>query len=89
MMKRLGFPSFRSAGPLAVLAAIGLALGLSPANHLLAGEANEGYEFHGVVQGLPSGSTLVGDWKVGDKVIHVTAATAFPKERKRHTDRDG
>ncbi len=32
-------------------------------------------ELHGDVQSLPSGSTLVGDWKVKDVIVHVSAST--------------
>jgi len=43
-------------------------------------ETSEGFEFQGVVQGLPSGASLSGDWTVSGKVIHVSAATLFPRE---------
>lgn len=61
---------------------LALALVLLPAARLSAEgtEANEGYEFHGVVQGLPTGTTPVGDWTVSGKIVHVSAATLFPKE---------
>lgn len=32
------------------------------------------------MQGLPSGSGLIGDWTVSGKIVHVSAATLFPKE---------
>jgi hypothetical protein len=43
-------------------------------------ETTETPSFQGMVQGLPSTSTLIGDWTVSGKIVHVTAATMFPKE---------
>jgi hypothetical protein len=65
-----------------------LALAVFPAARLAAdegetgdtGETSEGFEFQGVVQGLPNGAGLSGDWTVSGKVIHVSAATLFPTE---------
>src|ERR1700682_4703945 len=67
---------------------LAVALAVFPAARLLADEGEtsettettEGPSFQGVVQGLPSGSTLSGDWTVSGKIVHVSAATLFPKE---------
>ena len=75
-------PRSRYFGTLVAFTLLALALVLLPAARLSAegAEANEGYEFHGVVQGLPTGTGQVGDWTVSGKVIHVSAATLFPEE---------
>lgn len=75
-------PRSRYFGALVAFTLLALVLVLLPASRLLAEgeEANEGYEFHGVVQGLPAGTTPVGDWTVSGKIVHVSAATLFPKE---------
>jgi hypothetical protein len=33
------------------------------------------FEFSGKVESLPEGGGLVGDWKVGDRIVHVTTST--------------
>lgn len=75
-------PRLRRLLTLATLSLSALALVMLSASRLSAegAESNEGYEFHGVVQALPTGANTNGDWTVSGKVIHVSAATLFPKE---------
>jgi hypothetical protein len=78
----------RDFGTLAAFMALTLALILFPVSRLGAEgtetgggtETSEGYEFHGVVQGLPTGPSQIGDWTISGKIIHVSAATLFAKE---------
>ena len=72
----------RHFGTLVAFALLAIALVLSPVSRLAAEgtEPSEGFEFHGIVQGLPTGPSQIGDWTVAGKIIHVSAATLFPQE---------
>ncbi len=48
-----------------------------------ASSSNDPNEFYGKIESLPAATNLVGDWKVGGRTIHVTAATSI--ERKYGT----
>jgi hypothetical protein len=54
----------------AVLAVLATAI---PATAAFASTDHE-FKFQGAIQGLPSGG-LIGDWKVGGRTVHVSAAT--------------
>jgi hypothetical protein len=81
-------PRLRDLGTLIAFTALALALVLFPVSRLGAEgtetsggtETSEGYEFHGVIQGLPTGPGQIGDWTVSGKIIHVSAATLLAKE---------
>jgi len=75
-------PRLRHIGTLVVFMALALAVVLLPVSRLSAEgtETSEGYEFHGVVQGLPAGTSQIGDWTVSGKIIHVSLATLLAKE---------
>ena len=38
-------------------------------------EDDDEFEFSGTVESLPDDGGLVGDWKVGDRIVHVTTST--------------
>ncbi|HWQ31812.1 MAG TPA: DUF5666 domain-containing protein [Blastocatellia bacterium] len=48
---------------------------------LAAGDSLGFVRFVGVVKELPGGQTLIGDWKVGDRTVHVSDSTRIDKER--------
>ncbi len=61
---------------LAVFAVLVVFVSVIPSSAAFASMDRE-YKFNGVVQSLPANGTLVGDWRVSGRTIHVSAATVI------------
>ncbi len=63
----------------AIVASVLLLLSAMPRGEVFAADSgrNDEYELHGAITKLPGTANFVGDWTVGDKIIHVTATTSI------------
>ncbi|HEX4947799.1 MAG TPA: DUF5666 domain-containing protein [Blastocatellia bacterium] len=66
----------------ALVASLLLALSAFPSGSVVAADSgsNDAFELHGAITKLPGTANFVGDWAVGDKVVHVAATTIIEQE---------
>ena len=66
----------------AIVASLLLALSALPSGTVFAegSGSDDAYELHGAITKLPGTPNFVGDWTVGDKIVHVTATTKLDQE---------